>query len=191
VPTYPELTCHSLEDLQILNSRPKTQYAVPPRRAWRPTTADHPLLARPGDAGQDLSRDVREWIEAYEAGMFTEFMEQRAPGHTVLDDKIYREGMLDANRASPRRSTAWISARSAEAYDKREQLTAMDIACDAVIRFAERHAEAGRTAGGGRARSGPQSAELEKIAASAATCRPTRRAISTRRCRPTGSATWR
>ena len=27
-PTYPELTCHSLEDLQILNSREKTSYSV-------------------------------------------------------------------------------------------------------------------------------------------------------------------
>ena len=35
------------------------------------------------------------WLDAYEAGVFTEFMEQRAPGHTVLDDKIYRLGMLD------------------------------------------------------------------------------------------------
>ena len=36
-----------------------------------------------------------EWHVAYEAGVFTEFMEQRAPGHTVLDDKIYRRGLLD------------------------------------------------------------------------------------------------
>ena len=28
VPTYPELTCHALEDLRILDSRPKTSYAV-------------------------------------------------------------------------------------------------------------------------------------------------------------------
>lgn len=28
VPTFPELTCHSLEDLRILNSRPKTSYVV-------------------------------------------------------------------------------------------------------------------------------------------------------------------
>ena len=30
VPTYPELTCHSLEDLRILDSRPKTSYRVSP-----------------------------------------------------------------------------------------------------------------------------------------------------------------
>jgi formate C-acetyltransferase len=27
-PTYPELTCHRVEDLEILNSRPKTSYQV-------------------------------------------------------------------------------------------------------------------------------------------------------------------
>ncbi len=36
-----------------------------------------------------------EWHALYEAGLFTEFMEQRAPGHTALDDKIYRRGVLD------------------------------------------------------------------------------------------------
>jgi hypothetical protein len=36
-----------------------------------------------------------DWKMAYEAGIFTEFLEQRAPGHTVLDDKIYSKGMLD------------------------------------------------------------------------------------------------
>ncbi len=35
------------------------------------------------------------WKDAYEAGVFTEFMEQRAPGHTVLGDVIYRKGLLD------------------------------------------------------------------------------------------------
>src|ERR1035437_3735975 len=30
VPTFPELTCHSVEDLRILNSRKLTQYRVDP-----------------------------------------------------------------------------------------------------------------------------------------------------------------
>ncbi len=32
-----------------------------------------------------------EWLARYEAGMFTEFMEQRAPGHTVCGDTIYKK----------------------------------------------------------------------------------------------------
>ena len=99
VPTYPELTCHSLEDLDILNSRPKTSYRVSPEcRAvyaakvipyWRGRSMRDKIFAA-------MSPD---WLAAYEAGLFTEFMEQRAPGHTVLDDKIYRQGVLDFQQA--------------------------------------------------------------------------------------------
>ena len=39
-----------------------------------------------------------DWMAAYDAGVFTEFMEQRAPGHTVLDDKIYGQGLRDFQR---------------------------------------------------------------------------------------------
>ena len=35
-PTYPELCCHSLEDLDILNSRPKTSFKVSPAAKVRP-----------------------------------------------------------------------------------------------------------------------------------------------------------
>jgi len=30
----------------------------------------------------------KQWMNAFNSGVFTEFMEQRAPGHAVLDDKI-------------------------------------------------------------------------------------------------------
>jgi trans-4-hydroxy-L-proline dehydratase len=141
VPTYPELTCHSLEDLQILDSRPKTRYSVPAAcfEAYR----DRIIPYWRGRAMRDkiFAAMSADWLEAYEAGVFTEFMEQRSPGHTVLDDKIYHEGML----ARKQRITAAIEAldfwNDPLAYDKREQLTAMAITCDAVIRFAERHAD--------------------------------------------------
>ena len=69
-------------------------------------------------------------------------MEQRAPGHTVLDDKIYRKGMLDFKAdIAARRWPPSTSQADPQALDQREQLEAMDIACDAVILFAERHAE--------------------------------------------------
>ena len=142
VPTYPELTCHSLEDLRILNSRPKTSYAVDDECLRGLRGEDHSLLARPQHARQASSRPCRdEWHDAYDAGMFTEFMEQRAPGHTVLDDKIYRKGMLDFKRDIAEAIAALDFLGDPEAYAKREQLKAMDISCDAVILFAQRHAE--------------------------------------------------
>jgi formate C-acetyltransferase len=81
------------------------------------------------------------WKRAYGAGVFTEFMEQRAPGHTTLDGIIYRKGMLDfkADIAGVLEGLDYLA--DPEAADKAEALRAMDIACDAAIIFGQRHAE--------------------------------------------------
>ena len=104
-----------------------------------------------------------EWLEAYKAGLFTEFMEQRAPGHTVLDDKIYRKGTLDFKKDIANALAGLDSLADPGGYAKREQLLAMDISCDAMILFARRHAELARQRA--RRESDPcRRAELEKIA---------------------------
>ncbi|MBC8874369.1 MAG: glycyl radical protein [Planctomycetes bacterium] len=163
VPTFPELTCHSAEDLRILNSRPKTSYVVSDECIreyeeevipyWRDRTMRDKIF-------QAMSP---EWIDAYEAGIYTEFMEQRAPGHTVLDDKIYRKGLMDFKREIAQAIDDLDFISDPDAYEKREQLQAMGIACDALILFAERHAKlAGEMAA---AESDPgRKTELEKIA---------------------------
>jgi formate C-acetyltransferase len=68
-------------------------------------------------------------------------MEQRAPGHTVLDDKIYRKGFLGFKRDIAEALDVLDFANDPEAHSRREQLRAMDVACDAAILFAERHAD--------------------------------------------------
>lgn len=163
VPTFPELTCHSVEDLRILDSRPKTSYHVPDECLdvyertvvpyWRDRTMrDKIFQALPG-----------EWIEAYEAGIYTEFMEQRAPGHTVLDGKIYRKGMLEFKRDIVRAMDQLDFCDDPDAYAKHEQLKAMDISCDAVIVFAERHAKLADELAAAEENS-QRRTELEKIA---------------------------
>ena len=141
VSTFPELTCHSLEDLKILNSREMTRYAV----------ADEAMeiyeeMVIPYWNGRSMRERVfrqvsDQWKRAYTAGTFTEFMEQRAAGHTTLDGIIYRKGMLDfkADIAEALERLDYLA--DPEAADKAEALTAMDIACDAVIIFGQRHAE--------------------------------------------------
>ena len=140
VPTYPELTCHSLEDLRILDSRPLTWYRAPPEclEAYEKTVIPYWRGRSLRDRMFELLPP--EWHAAYRAGVFTEFMEQRAPGHTVLDDKIYRKGMLDFKAEIAQALAALDYAGDHTAPDRREQLVAMDIACDALILFAERHA---------------------------------------------------
>lgn len=140
-PTYPELCCHSLEDLDILNSREKIPFRVTPEA--RRVYAEVIIPFWRGKSMRDLIfREMTdEWKAAYEAGVFTEFMEQRAPGHTVLDGKIYRKGFLDFMEDIRRALANLDYLNDPEAYDKQEELKAMLICADALIRFAHRHAE--------------------------------------------------
>lgn len=162
-PTYPELCCHSLQDLDILDSRDKIPFAVSPeaRKIYQDTII-------PFWRGKSM-RDVLfqemtdEWKAAYETGVFTEFMEQRAPGHTVLDDKIYRKGMLDFKQDIQRSLQKLDYITDPQAHAKEQELRAMSICADALIRFAERHAQQARELA--RQESDPQrQAELERIA---------------------------
>jgi formate C-acetyltransferase len=141
VPTFPELTCHSIEDLQALDSRPKTWYRVSEqcRELYRSTII--PYWRERSIRDRMFSDLPEEWHDAYRAGIYTEFMEQRAPGHTVLDDKIYRKGMCDLKQEIAAARAALDFAEDRQAFDRLEALKAMDIACDAAIIFAERHAD--------------------------------------------------
>ncbi len=141
-PTYPELCCHSLEDLDILNSRERISFAVSAeaRQLYEETI----IPFWQGKSMRDLIfREMTDdWKAAYECGVFTEFMEQRAPGHTVLDDKIYRKGFLDFKRDIEQSLKNLDYLNDPQAYAKQEELKAMLICADALIHFAERHAEA-------------------------------------------------
>jgi formate C-acetyltransferase len=162
-PTFPELTCHSLEDLKILHSRPKTRYEVEPEtlRVYEETII--PYWRGRSMRDKMFAQLPPEWHEAFNAGMFTEFMEQRAPGHTVLDDKIYSKGLLDFKRDIAQAIAALDFLNDHDAGAKRETLRSFDIACDAVILFAERHAALARQKAG--IETDPaRRAELERIA---------------------------
>lgn len=162
-PTYPELCCHSLEDLDILDSREKIPYKVSPQA--RKVYEERIIPFWKGKSLRDvLFREMTpEWKAAYEAGIFTEFMEQRAPGHTVLDDKIYHKGMLDFIEDIHCSLANLDYSHDPEAYEKQEELRAMEIVARALIRFAERHAEKARQLA--TQTDDPQrKAELEQIA---------------------------
>jgi pyruvate formate-lyase/glycerol dehydratase family glycyl radical enzyme len=138
--SYPEVCCHNLEDLEALDSREKVSFAVSDE-----TRVLHEDFIVPFWGGRTL-RDLifremtPEWKAAYEAAVFTEFMEQRAPGHTVLDDKIYRKGFLDliADIQDSLESLDFLN--DPDAYDKQEELRAMEISAEALIHYANRHA---------------------------------------------------
>ncbi|NTV74358.1 MAG: glycyl radical protein, partial [Holophaga sp.] len=140
VPTFPELTCHSVEDLRILDSRPMTRYRVDEAMVEAYERDVIPYWRDRSLRDQIWALLPPEWLEAYGAGVFTEFMEQRAPGHTVLDGKIYTRGLRDFQEDIRRSEAALDFERDPEAGDRRAQLEAMRISCDALILLAERHA---------------------------------------------------
>jgi len=164
VPTFPELTCHSAEDLRILNSRAMTSYRVAEEDILLYEEEVIPYWRGRSMRDRIFSEIPEDWRLAYEAGLFTEFMEQRAPGHTALDGTIYTMGMNDFKERIAERMGRLDYQLDPEASDKAEQLQAMAIACDAAIIFANRHAHlaekmATETEDAGRR------AELEQIAA--------------------------
>ena len=144
-PLFPELTCHSTDDLRILDGRPLTHYDVAPDVIEAYEREVIPYWR--GRTLRDRLFEVLppEWHAAYEAGLFTEFMEQRAPGHTVADGKIYAKGM-DGFRADIDAAVAAVDVALDPLAGRRlEELRAMRIAADAAVRFAERHAELAET----------------------------------------------
>ena len=140
-PTYPEISCHSTGDLHTLNDRPMTSYAVSDGDIER--YADEVIPFWDGRTLRErmFAELPAEWRQAFEAGIFTEFMEQRAPGHTVADGKIYRKGLLDLKQEIAAAVAALDFASDSDALARRDQLEAMAIAADAAILFAERHAD--------------------------------------------------
>ena len=164
--TYPELCCHTLEDLDVLDTRPKIAFRVgdDTKRVyrdeiipfWRGKTMRERIFA---------AMDT-EWKAAYEAGLFTEFMEQRAPGHTVLDGKLYTKGLLGLKADVAAALAALGSADDPEAAARRDELTAMGICADAVIMLAGRYAECAE-----RLASSAESARKAELLAVAEVCR--------------------
>jgi formate C-acetyltransferase len=167
VSTFPELTCHTVEDLQILNSRQMTRYTISDEDIERYQKEVIPYWRGRTMRERVFNRVPPDWRTAYTAGLFTEFMEQRAPGHTTLDGIIYQKGMLDFKADIADHLARLDYLNDPRAADKAEELRAMDISCDAAIIFAERHAEQAEKMAGEETDSDRQE-ELEQIAA---TCR--------------------
>jgi len=144
VSTFPELTCHSLEDLKILDSREMTRYTVSDEAMQIYNEIVIPYWTGRSMRERVFGQVPDQWKRAYEAGTFTEFMEQRAPGHTTLDGVIYRKGMLDFKAEIVDSLAALDYLNDAAAAEKAAELKAMDISCDAAIIFARRHADLAR-----------------------------------------------
>ena len=140
-PTYPEICMHTLNDFEILDSREKVSFDVDDET--RNVQKEEIIPFWEGRSIRDrIFEEVSdEWKGAYEAGLFTEFQEQRAPGHTVLGEKIYSKGFAEFKKEIEKSRERLDFEVDPHAFEKREELRAMDIAADALIAFAKRYEE--------------------------------------------------
>jgi len=141
VPTFPELTCHSVDDLNVLNTRELQRYTISQEEIDTYAKEVIPYWEGRTQRERIFNHVPEEWKAAYEAGLFTEFMEQRAPGHTTLDGKIYKKGLLEFKKDIQDHIDRLDYMNDDEATDKLEELQAMSISCDAAILLSERHAD--------------------------------------------------
>lgn len=162
-PTYPEITAHSLKDLKILNTRKKTSFSVDEKTTKLYGEEIIPFWRGKSIRDRIFNEMSEGWKAAFEAGVFTEFMEQRAPGHTVLDDKIYKKGFLDFKEDIQKSIQSLDFLEDPDAYSKREELKAMAICTEALIQFAERHAKKARELAE-KEKNPQRKKELERIA---------------------------
>ena len=163
VPTFPELTCHSVEDLHTLNERELQRYTISQEDIDTYEREVIPYWQGKTQRERIFNHVSKEWEEAYHAGVFTEFMEQRAAGHTAMDGKMYHEGLLDVKARIEKRISELDYIYDPEATDKQQELEAMAISCDAAILFAERHAELAEKKAA-KEQDPQRKKELEKIA---------------------------
>lgn len=139
-PSYPEISLHSLEDLEILNSREKLPYKVS-KDAFDVYEKDIIPYWKGKTIREEIFNKVsNEWKKCYKAGIFTEFMEQRAPGHTVADDKIYSKGLKDFIADIENKINS-LDKSDPFFEEKLDELTGMKIAAEGVILYAKRHAK--------------------------------------------------
>ena len=163
VPTFPELTCHSVEDLHVLDTRELQPYHISQADIDTYEREVIPYWKGKTQRERIFNHVSKEWEEAYHAGVFTEFMEQRAAGHTAMDGKMYHRGLLDCKQMIKEQIEKLDYINDPEATDKQQELEAMDISCDAAILFAERHAELAEQMAA-KTTDPQRKAELEKIA---------------------------
>ena len=94
-PTFPELCCHTVEDMKIMDQRELIRFAVTLEDLKIQEETIIPYWENRSIRHKILNSMSEEWKAAYECGIFTEFMEQRGPGHTVGSEKIYHKGFAD------------------------------------------------------------------------------------------------
>lgn len=139
-PSFPELCCHTMQDLDVMDARELISFKVRPEDKQFHKDVIIPYWENRSTRHKILENMTPEWKAAYEAGIFTEFMEQRGPGHTVGSVKIYQKGYLDYQQDIKEALGKLNYLHDPDALDRKAQLTAMRMDCDAIMALGARYA---------------------------------------------------
>lgn len=139
-PTFPELCCHTVEDMHVMNDRELISFKVKDEYYKIQEDVMLPYWDKRSMRNRILRQMTPEWKDAYGAGLFTEFMEQRGPGHTVGSVKIYEKGFIDYKEDIQHAIASLDFMNDTEALAKKNELEGMLLACDAIMILGERYA---------------------------------------------------
>ena len=140
-PTFPELCCHTLEDMKVMDQRELISFKVKEDYFDIQENTIIPYWNARSTRTRILNEMTDEWKDAYMAGIFTEFMEQRGPGHTVGSDDIYARGFNDRIAQIDKELHNLDYLTDLEAPHKAEQLKGMRMAAEAIIALGRRYSD--------------------------------------------------
>ncbi|WP_077390400.1 trans-4-hydroxy-L-proline dehydratase [Mobilibacterium timonense] len=138
-PTFPEICTHTVEDMEIMNARDLVSFSVTLEDIELEREEIIPFWKGKSTREHLLERMTPEWKECYAEGIWTEFMEQRGPGHTCGGKNVFIKGFEDYKKEIQEALDALDFLNDPEAYEKAEELKAMAIDCDAICILGERY----------------------------------------------------
>ena len=121
-PTFPDLCCHTMQDLQVMDERELIRFSVTKEDREFQEKEMIPYWEKRCMRHQILERMTPEWKAAYGAGIFTEFMEQRGPGHTCGGEQVFTTGYMEYKEKIKKTMDALDYMNDPDAVDKCEEL---------------------------------------------------------------------
>jgi len=146
-PTFPELCCHSIDDLHNMNDRENVFFKITEEDIKIQQDIIIPYWKDRAMMSKLISLLPEEWHNHFAAGMYTEFLMQRGPGHTVADGKIYQKGYLDFISDIDHELAALNYLKDPLALDKHDELQGMKLVCEGMIILGKRYADLARQQG--------------------------------------------
>lgn len=144
-PTFPELCCHTMEDFANMNDRQHVYFKVSDEDRRIQKDVIIPYWHNRAMMTKMNAQLPEAWHKLFDAGLYTEFLMQRGPGHTVADGKIYQKGYVDFIADIDREIEAIDFLKDPNALNRREELKGMRLVCEGMVIFGQRYAEKART----------------------------------------------